>query len=124
MFLRTVFRLNKQCQATVTRKYRRVVISKEVNIDRPNCSTIATAAGKSLLVANNYLYNDDTAAASNGIDLNVAFTGMIVGNTIFSLYATACATIIDPGSCGMSQNFISNKIDQYSISTAVGAAST
>jgi len=82
------------------------------------------ALGKSLLVANNYIYNDDTAAASNGIDLNVAFTGMIVGNTIFSLYATACAAIIDPGSCGMSQNWISNKTDQYTISTAVGVAST
>ena len=82
------------------------------------------ALGKSLLIAENYIYNDDTAAASNGIDLNVAFTGMIVNNTIFSLYATACAAIIDPGSCGMSQNYISNKTDQYAISTAVGAAST
>jgi len=82
------------------------------------------AAGVSLMIKKNYIYNDDAAAASNGIDLNVAFTGMIADNTIFSLYNTACAAIIDPGSCGMSQNYISNAIDQYTIATAVGAAST
>jgi hypothetical protein len=82
------------------------------------------ALGVSLLIADNYIYNDDTAAASNGIDLNVAFTGMICDNTIFTKYATALATIIDPGLCGMSQNFLVNKDEQYAISTAVGAAST
>ena len=80
--------------------------------------------GKSLKITNNYIFNDDTGAASNGIDLNVAFTGIIDGNYIFSLYATACAAVIDPGSCGMGVNYISNKVDQYAISTAVGAAST
>lgn len=83
-----------------------------------------TAAGVDLLIAENYIYNDDTGAASNGIDLNIGFTGMIVNNTIFTLYNTALAAIIDPGSCGMSQNFLSNAIDQYAIETAVGAAST
>jgi hypothetical protein len=82
------------------------------------------AIGNSLLIEGNYIHNDDTAAASNGIDLNIGFTGMIVNNTIFSLYNTACATLIDPGNCGMSQNWTVNAEDQYAISTAVGAAST
>ena len=82
------------------------------------------ALGKNLLIAKNYIHNDDTAAASNGIDLNVAFTGMIADNTIFTKYATNLATIIDPGLCGMSQNFLVMKDEQYAISTAVGAAST
>jgi len=83
-----------------------------------------TTAGNSLLILHNYIHNDDAAAASNGIDLNAAFTGMIVENTIFSLYNTNCATLIDPGACGMSQNWTVNAEDQYAINTAVGAAST
>jgi len=83
-----------------------------------------TAAGNSLLILHNYIHNDDAAAASNGIDLNIGFTGMIVENTIFSLYNTNCATLIDPGACGMSQNWTVNSEDQYAINTAVGAAST
>lgn len=82
------------------------------------------AAGDSLLILHNYIHNDDAAAASNGIDLNIGFTGMIVENTIFSLYNTNCATLIDPGNCGMSQNWTVNAEDQYAINTAVGAAST
>lgn len=82
------------------------------------------ALGKSLLVDHNFIYNDDTAAASNGIDLNVAFTGIISYNTLCCLYATACATLIDPGSCGLIENYITNKADHYAIETAVGAAAT
>ena len=101
------------------------IIGNYISGDFPRAAIIGEGAvGLSLLIADNYIYNDDTAAASNGIDLNVAFTGMIANNTIFSLYATACATVIDPGSCGLSQNYISNKADQYAIATAVGAAST
>jgi len=70
------------------------------------------AAGASLLIKDNVIYNDDTGAASNGIDLNVAFTGLIIKNMVGSLYATAIDTLIDPGSCLNFENYACNAIDE------------
>lgn len=73
----------------------------------------ADAAGKHLVIANNLFYNDDTGAASNGIDLDNAYTGIIVGNMIGSLYDTAIDAVIDPGSCLNIENYCCNSIDEY-----------
>jgi len=81
------------------------------------------AIGKSLIIADNMIYNDDTAAASAGIDLNVAFTGMIARNMITSLYDGGDLTV-DPGSCQMFENYIATLVDTYGAATLVGSAST
>lgn len=82
------------------------------------------AAGTSLLIADNFLYNDDTGAASNGIDLNVAFTGMLVRNQLACLYSTNVTTLIDPGSCLSFDNRFCNAVDEYAMLTGPGSAST
>jgi hypothetical protein len=83
-----------------------------------------TGAGVGLMIMDNMIYNDDTAAGSNGIDLNVAFTGMIARNMISSLFATGGDAIIDPGSCQMFENYIATLVNTYGAATLVGAAST
>lgn len=69
------------------------------------------AVGVSLLIADNVIYNGDTSD-QNGIDLNVAFTGLITNNRIGTLYATGIAGLLDPGSCLCSQNYATNAIDE------------
>jgi hypothetical protein len=83
-----------------------------------------TTACVGIMITNNFIYNDDTGNADNGISLQAACTGLIAHNSICALYATACATIIDPGSCGMIENYITNKADTYAIATAVGDSAT
>lgn len=70
------------------------------------------AASLSVLIKDNLIYNDDTASAVNGINFAVANTGLIVGNLITGLYATDPDTLIDPGSCGCLENYVSNAIDE------------
>lgn len=72
------------------------------------------AAGTDLFLANNYMYNGDTGDA-NGIDLNVAFTGIISNNRIGTLYAAAVANLLDPGSCLCTENYGVNAIDETGI---------
>lgn len=72
------------------------------------------AAGTDLLLAENQMYNADTGDA-NGIDLNVAFTGIISNNRIGTLYAVAVANLLDPGSCLCSENYGVNAIDETAI---------
>jgi hypothetical protein len=79
------------------------------------------ALGTDLLIASNLLYNADTGAA-NGIDLNVAFTGLITNNRIGTLHAAAVAELLDPGSCLCTENYASNAIDEYGV-ILPGAAS-
>ena len=83
-----------------------------------------TTACVGIMILHNFIYNDDTANADNGISLQAACTGLIAYNSICALYATNCATLIDPGSCGLIQNYVTNKADHYAIATAVGAAAT
>lgn len=72
------------------------------------------AAGVSLLIAGNMIYNEDTGAG-NGIDLNVAFTGAITNNRIGTLHATAVADLLDPGSCLCTENYCVNAVDETGI---------
>lgn len=72
------------------------------------------AVGTDLLIADNYMYNSDTGDA-NGIDINVAFTGIITNNRIGTLYATAVANLLDPGSCLCTQNYAVNAIDETGV---------
>lgn len=72
------------------------------------------AAGTDLLLADNFMYNADTGDA-NGVDLNVAFTGIISNNRIGTLYAVAVANLLDPGSCLCTENYCVNAIDETGI---------
>lgn len=79
------------------------------------------ALGTDLLLARNLIYNGDTGDA-NGIDINVAFTGLIVDNRIGTLYAAAVANLLDPGSCLCMQNFAVNAIDEKGIEVPTTAS--
>jgi hypothetical protein len=79
------------------------------------------ALGTDLLLSRNQIYNGDTGDA-NGIDLNVAFTGIISYNTIGTLYATGFAALLDPGSCLCNQNFAVNAIDEKGVEVPTTAS--
>ena len=68
--------------------------------------------GNALLIADNSVYNADTAAAANGIDLNVAYKGIIRNNCIGSLYAASPDAAIDAGSCLCIENYVANAVDE------------
>ena len=83
------------------------------------------AVGKSLMVLDNMIYNDDTASTfGGGVHLGSAFTGMIARNMISWLNDDDLTLIIDPGSCQMFENYVAENIDKYGIATAVGLAAT
>lgn len=69
------------------------------------------AASSGIVIADNYIYNCDTAGGE-GIDLNVACTGLIVNNRLGSLFPTAPETTFDPGSCLCVENYVANAIDE------------
>lgn len=69
------------------------------------------AASVRILIADNYIYNSDTAGGE-GIDLNVACTGLIANNRLGSLFPTAPETTFDPGSCLCLENYCANAIDE------------
>lgn len=69
------------------------------------------ALGRNLRIQGNTIYNSDTTAG-NTIDLNVAFTGIIAGNHIGTLFATAPETAFDPGSCLCLENYVANAVDE------------
>lgn len=72
------------------------------------------ALGTDWLIADNVMYNADTSDA-NGIDINVASTGLIVNNRIGTLYAAAVANLLDPGSCLCAENYCVNAVDETGI---------
>jgi len=89
------------------------IVGNYINGDFSDAAIIGEGAlSKSLLIKDNVIYNDDTGAASNGIDLNVACTGVIIKNMVGSLYATAIDTLIDPGSCLNFENYSCNAVDE------------
>jgi len=69
------------------------------------------AASLSVLLKDNLIYNEDTTTG-NGIDLNVACTGAIVGNRIGTLFSTNITGLLDPGSCLCSDNLAANAVDE------------
>ena len=81
--------------------------------------------GKSLMVIDNMIYNDDTASTfGGGIHLGVAFTGMIARNMITHLNDDETDIVIDPGSCEMFENYVAGVINTYGMSTLVGTAAS
>lgn len=81
------------------------------------------AASLQIYIADNAIYNDDTGAAQNGIDLVDACTGTIAYNRLTGLQATGVATLLDPGSCLNIENYGCNAIDELGIVIG-GTAST
>jgi hypothetical protein len=70
------------------------------------------AACADILIAHNYIYNDDTGSAVNCINLEDACTGLIAYNACTGLSAANPDTLIDPGSCGCLENYCSNAINE------------
>lgn len=71
-----------------------------------------TTASKDVKINNNYVYNKQTANVAAIVDLVAACTGTIAFNNGFSAYVTDIATIIDPSSCAMVQNYFSNVVTE------------
>jgi len=69
------------------------------------------AASTGILIKNNFIYNSDTTAGFV-IDLNVACTGLLVGNKCGTLYATDPETTLDPGSLLCLENYVANAVDE------------
>ena len=72
------------------------------------------AASTECLIANNVMYNSDTSD-NNGLEIAVAFTGLMIGNRIGTLYATGFDALIDPGSMLCIENYVANAIDETGI---------
>ena len=72
---------------------------------------ITTASGD-ILIARNKLYNDQTADVAGWIDLVAGCTGVIENNNGFLGYSTNIATVIDPASCAMIENYASNVVTE------------
>lgn len=69
------------------------------------------AAGIDLVIKDNIIYNADTTAGFV-IDLNVAFTGLLINNRMGTLFATAPETALDPGSLLACENYVCNAVDE------------
>jgi hypothetical protein len=80
------------------------------------------AASTQMLLDGNLIYNDDTAAAANGIDLNVACTGIITNNRIATLQAVDVHSLLDPGSCLCTENYVINAINEHGLLSPTTAA--
>jgi hypothetical protein len=92
----------------------------------PIMSKTTDAAGKSLWITDNGIYNDDTGSTyGGGIALRCAFTGTIARNTIAWLCKDGESdTAIDPGSCLMFENYVATAIDEYGVATLIGTGTT
>ena len=69
------------------------------------------ALGIDLIIKDNIIYNADTTAGFL-VDLNVAFTGLMIGNKMGTLFATAPETAVDPGSLLSCENYVCNAVDE------------
>lgn len=72
------------------------------------------AAGSGHLITGNYIYNADVTGGE-GIDINVATTGIIADNRLGTLFTTAPETTFDPGSCLCLENYVVNAINESGI---------
>jgi hypothetical protein len=72
------------------------------------------AAGSQTLVADNYIYNADTAGGEC-IEFTVADTGMCVNNICGTLFPTNNEAAIDPGSMLCAENYVVNAINESAI---------
>mgnify|MGYP001608150714 CR=1 FL=1 len=72
---------------------------------------ITTASGD-ITIARNHIYNDQTADIAGWIDLVAGCTGVIAYNNGFHGFVTNIATVIDPSSCAMIENYVSNVVTE------------
>lgn len=72
---------------------------------------ITTLSGDISICRNN-LYNDQTADIAGWVDLIAGCTGMIAYNNGFHGFVTNIATVIDPSSCAMIENYVSNVVTE------------
>jgi hypothetical protein len=73
-------------------------------------------------ISHNYIYNDDTGAAENIIDIDVASTGLLAYNACGSLKAATVLDCIDPGSMLSVENYACNAVDEYGIAVPTAAS--
>jgi hypothetical protein len=78
-------------------------------------STSDAAVCNGLVIADNILVNRDPTNAANGIDFDVAHTGVIANNRLAGLSAADVTTLLDPGSCFCLENYAVNAIDESGI---------
>lgn len=81
--------------------------------DTTNDTGDGSTVSAGILIANNDIYNADTANAT-GIDLNNADTGVIAYNNLGALGSTAVSTL-DPGSCLCFENYGVTGINTHAI---------
>lgn len=72
---------------------------------------ITTLSGD-ISICRNYFYNDQTANIAGWVDLVAGCTGVIGYNSGFHGYTSDIATVIDPSSCGMIENYASNVVTE------------
>ncbi len=79
-----------------------------------------------LLIDNNDIYNSDTAATTNGIDLHNACTGNISRNDVNGLNTVAAEfiNVIDPGSCMCYENYTAEAINVNAVLVPTTASAT
>ena len=79
-----------------------------------------------LLVANNDIYNSDTAATTNGIDLHNACTGVLKFNRVSGLNTVAALFVnaIDTGSCMCYENYSTEAVNVHGVVTPTTASAT
>ena len=79
-----------------------------------------------LLIDDNDIYNSDTVATTNGIDLHNACTGVLKHNRVSGLNTVAALFVnaIDPGSCLCYENYSSEAVDVHGVITPTTASAT
>lgn len=81
-----------------------------------------TTASKEVQITDNDIHNIATENIAGVVDLVAACTGVIARNHGFIGYSTGLATVIDPSSCAMIENYFSNVVTEAG--GLVGTAST
>lgn len=81
-----------------------------------------TTASKDVRILRNQIHNIATENIAGVVDLVAACNGIIAFNYGFMGYATGLATVIDPSSCAMVENYFSNVVTEAA--GLVGTAST
>lgn len=72
---------------------------------------ITTLSGD-ISICNNWFYNDQTGDIAGWVDLVAGCTGVIAYNSGFHGYTANIATVIDPSSCAMIENYASNVVTE------------
>jgi hypothetical protein len=76
------------------------------------CIDSLTTACRGVSIKRNSLRNVQTTNIAGLIDLVAATTGVVAHNVGFHGYTTDIATVIDPASCAMVENYVSNVVTE------------